>query len=643
MKLVLIIVPFGKLENAKGGESMIGTIRGSFWFLAILLFITLKFETPGAQCAAARKGFMDLNSASNAGGTVYFSDDFESGPGSWILECDWGLAGTGRCGPGHSLSESPIGNYQPGDCSATLEHSIDLSAATSPVLTFWIKGYTALCGGWLEVEQSIDGGTTYPIILASICLMQGQRQETWFPYQCDLTKSSNVKVRFHFISYDASEGYYIDDVEIKEKDQTRLPFPLADDFEGGLDNWIVSGCDWGLADTSRCGPGHSLSESPIGNYQSNMNCVADLTHPIDLAAATSPVLTFWIKGRIAQCGAYLDVQESVDGGTTYPYSLAVLCLLQDTWSLYQLDLPQKSNNVKIRLRFFSYDGVPVSDGYFIDDVEIKEKDQTRLPFPLADDFEGGLDNWIVSGRDWGLADTTPVACTSYRFTHSLTDSPPEDYIPNSNCSAILAHPIDLGGAAAPVLRFSHKGSLTIYDDDYACVDVSTDGGSNWSPIQSWQGVFDRSGCLDPVEIALPKSNNVKIRFRLISDSNASVADGWYIDYVRICEESDPTGFDNEERSTIPLVLELDQNHPNPFNPSTTIRYCLPDKSGIRLEVYDVSGKRIVCLVDSRQEKGVYTAEWNGKDERGTAVGSGVYFYRLTVGKQTISRKMVLLR
>jgi len=104
-----------------------------------------------------------------------------------------------------------------------------------------------------------------------------------------------------------------------------------------------------------------------------------------------------------------------------------------------------------------------------------------------------------------------------------------------------------------------------------------------------------------------------------------------------------TAVDNGGSNWIPTVLELDQNHPNPFNPSTTIRYCLPDRTGIRLEVYDVSGKRIVCLVDLQQEKGAYAIEWNGKDEQGSAMSSGVYFYRLTVGKQTISKKMVLLR
>lgn len=62
-----------------------------------------------------------------------------------------------------------------------------------------------------------------------------------------------------------------------------------------------------------------------------------------------------------------------------------------------------------------------------------------------------------------------------------------------------------------------------------------------------------------------------------------------------------------------------------------------------LKIYDISGEFIVCLVDRRQEKGSYAATWNGKDEKGNAVGSGIYFCRLTAGDKTLSKKMVLLR
>jgi len=96
--------------------------------------------------------------------------------------------------------------------------------------------------------------------------------------------------------------------------------------------------------------------------------------------------------------------------------------------------------------------------------------------------------------------------------------------------------------------------------------------------------------------------------------------------------------------TIPaLPMALYQNYPNPFNPSTAIKYSLPKQSCVQLEVYDHSGRHIASLVDGEQRAGLYTAQWDGRDGRGHSVASGVYFCRLTAGKQTISKKMVLLR
>jgi hypothetical protein len=102
-------------------------------------------------------------------------------------------------------------------------------------------------------------------------------------------------------------------------------------------------------------------------------------------------------------------------------------------------------------------------------------------------------------------------------------------------------------------------------------------------------------------------------------------------------------FETGPIATPALPLTLYQNSPNPFNPSTTIKYYLPEKCRVRLEIYDISGRRIASLVSGEQEKGRYAAEWNGKDDRGGSVVSGVYFYKLAAGKETISRKMVLIR
>ncbi len=88
---------------------------------------------------------------------------------------------------------------------------------------------------------------------------------------------------------------------------------------------------------------------------------------------------------------------------------------------------------------------------------------------------------------------------------------------------------------------------------------------------------------------------------------------------------------------------LYQNRPNPFNPSTTIRYFTSGECDVSLEVYDITGSLVRRLESGRAGAGMHAVEWNGLDERGNRSSAGVYFYRLRAGKDTLSRKMILVR
>jgi len=93
----------------------------------------------------------------------------------------------------------------------------------------------------------------------------------------------------------------------------------------------------------------------------------------------------------------------------------------------------------------------------------------------------------------------------------------------------------------------------------------------------------------------------------------------------------------------PEPLALFQNRPNPFNPATTIGYYLPAAGHVSIEIYDSSGRLVARLVDAVQAKGSHEASWNGRNGVGIEVGSGVYFYRLTAEKETLTKKLVLLK
>jgi hypothetical protein len=88
---------------------------------------------------------------------------------------------------------------------------------------------------------------------------------------------------------------------------------------------------------------------------------------------------------------------------------------------------------------------------------------------------------------------------------------------------------------------------------------------------------------------------------------------------------------------------LHQNVPNPFNPATEIRYEIPATTHVTLAVYDVDGRLVARLVEGRKPRGAYLTRWDGANQRGEAVSSGVYFYVLRAGGQVLKRKMVLLK
>jgi hypothetical protein len=96
--------------------------------------------------------------------------------------------------------------------------------------------------------------------------------------------------------------------------------------------------------------------------------------------------------------------------------------------------------------------------------------------------------------------------------------------------------------------------------------------------------------------------------------------------------------------TVPAgTLALHQNRPNPFNPTTKISFVLPSASDVDLSIYDAQGKLVETMVAGRMEAGVKTYTWDGRDRQGEEVSSGVYFYRLTAGNRTLTKKMVLLK
>ena len=116
----------------------------------------------------------------------------------------------------------------------------------------------------------------------------------------------------------------------------------------------------------------------------------------------------------------------------------------------------------------------------------------------------------------------------------------------------------------------------------------------------------------------------------------------------ITVQSGVTSVENE--TPVPLRFELHQNFPNPFNPSTTIMFEVPWQSRVTIAVYNLLGQRVATLVNDEKPSGRYSLMWNGRNDDGAPVATGIYFYRihaesLSGQKQTFveTRKMILVK
>jgi len=100
---------------------------------------------------------------------------------------------------------------------------------------------------------------------------------------------------------------------------------------------------------------------------------------------------------------------------------------------------------------------------------------------------------------------------------------------------------------------------------------------------------------------------------------------------------------DQEKSVIPTAYSIEQNYPNPFNPSTTIRYSLPEKTHVRLKIFDTLGGEVRVLFDGEQLQGEHQSSWNGRDNFGRRVASGVYFYRIETAAFRKTTKMLFIQ
>ena len=239
------------------------------------------------------------------------------------------------------------------------------------------------------------------------------------------------------------------------------------------------------------------------------------------------------------------------------------------------------------------------------------------------------------------------------------------YADNTTLVSTLTVPIRVASANANVLfddvALVEPGDPgTVFGDagfyDYVVVEGSLNG-LTWTPIApgwdcrlypEWETTFNASGngtsamrhahSLN-LQNVFAAGDVILLRFRLFADTSVN-GWGWVIDNLQIQPNAPTSGTDDLAPAR---RLALAQNVPNPFNPSTLIRYQLPGTGKVGLRVYDVRGRLVRRLIDRVEGAGNYSVQWDGRDDRGVAVASGAYLYRLETPSGVRQRRMTLVR
>jgi hypothetical protein len=137
-------------------------------------------------------------------------------------------------------------------------------------------------------------------------------------------------------------------------------------------------------------------------------------------------------------------------------------------------------------------------------------------------------------------------------------------------------------------------------------------------------------------IAFPPGDEMRVRVDNIPSNTA-----WFVNYSGYLVEPPPGAVGGQSPTVAPS--HLGQNVPNPFNPTTQITYNLASAEDIKLRFYDSQGRMVRTLIDGRNEAGEHSVTWDGKDDSGQSLPSGVYYYELGGVARTESRKAILLK
>jgi hypothetical protein len=577
------------------------------------------------------------------------------------------------------------------------------TSATCAVLSFWQwyymeSGYYSDYDGG-NVKISTDGGSTWTILMPDIgyngtastsnagipgepCFT-GYDNDEWQQVTFNLTpyKGMSVIIRLHFGSDSSVNkvGWYVDDVMIAGAEDTDPPVIVSTDVPAStfdttgpytvtstvLDALSGVGSVDLYYSTDDGSSWTTVAMSPTGNpdeYSGDIPGQASGTRiklyvaaednatnaAVDPAGAPATTYEFGIMPS----GDYLVLLggTSHTDATTYQAALSAIGRTADIWDWDDLGMPTTDI-------LHAYDAVIVDESWYFDATQM-----TTLGAFLDTD-DGEPQRIFFLGRDLSYHLSVQPFMEQYTGAAYVKDDPswrqltsaPGDPIGNDETFTISGYyPDELKlsttyPGASIVYKYSGLGTAyALFDDEQEFKEFYEKEGKEWDPR------------LLPLAPSGPDS---AAAVRYTGTTWASVYFAFQLNYIqedtrraqildRVLNWLDTAagsmGSDLAQEGATPEVpdkLTLWQNYPNPFNPVTTIKVAIPSShnGAVSLKVYSVTGQLVKTIFAGTRPAGIYTFQWDGTNNTGQVVSSGIYFSRFTAGDVKLTKKMILLK
>ncbi|NNF06409.1 MAG: T9SS type A sorting domain-containing protein, partial [Candidatus Eisenbacteria bacterium] len=298
--------------------------------------------------------------------------------------------------------------------------------------------------------------------------------------------------------------------------------------------------------------------------------------------------------------------------------------------------------------------VEITDGagyYGTDQVSFRVGEPVVV---FSDDAESGLVNWTASG---GFGTETIDGSTWF------SDSPGSNYPNSSDARLTLNFGLDLTGGTHALLVFDLLYNIE-GGYDWAVVEASTDGGTNWDPLPgkhtvlgesssgSYGGTVQQMGepgyemnrkvvVREEIDLAsVVGQSNVLLRYRMVSDGGLN-QDGIQVDNLEVRVYA-PGSLGTPPTDAV-TALRLLPPAPNPFQEETRIIYSVPKSMPVSVSVYDVTGRRIRTLTEGLSAPGEKSLVWDGTSGLGREVSAGIYYVRIDTPEESISKKVTVVQ